>query len=168
MSCKVNLMSKTSKSEAIFWSIAFPGFGQLLNGQVLKGLLFILLEFIINLNSSFNLGIMFSFLGKISLAANVVNHQWLMFYPCVYMYAMYDAFKFADGETRPFSYMPFAFGAYFVTTGLMYSPHTYFGISFGPIWLPMMSLVPGLIVGFIIQYLLTKYNSSSISDNLLD
>ena len=152
-------MKKTKKLEAILWSIAFPGFGQLLNGHLIKGILFIILEFIINVNSIFNQAIMFSFLGKIKEAHAVVDHQWLMFYPCVYMFAMYDAYKFAEGENPQLSFVPFAFGAYFVTIGLMYSPNIIFGVSFGPIWLPMMSLIPGLGFGFIIRHILIKIAS---------
>ncbi|KOP82483.1 hypothetical protein ACFFHH_22860 [Cytobacillus solani] len=152
-------MKKVQKLEAILWSIAFPGFGQLLNRHLLKGFVFIFLEFITNVNSFFNQAIMYSFLGKITEAEFVVNHQWLMFYPCLYMYAMYDAYKFADGENPQYSYVPFAFGAYFVTVGLMYSQNKYFGIYFGPIWLPMLSLIPGLAVGFIIRYFIIKYHS---------
>ncbi|WP_066070869.1 hypothetical protein [Neobacillus soli] len=154
-------MNKTNKLEAILWSIAFPGFGQLLNGHLLKGVLFILLEFIINVNSLFNQAIMFSFLGKINEAARVVDYQWLMFYPCVYMFAMYDAYKYAEGENPRLSFVPFAFGAYFVTVGLMYSPKVFFGISFGPIWLPILSLIPGLGIGFIIRYILIKISSKT-------
>jgi hypothetical protein len=152
-------MKKTTKLEAILWSVAFPGFGQLLNGHLLKGMIFIILEFTINVNSSFNQAIMYSFLGKISEAASVVNYQWLMFYPCVYMFAMYDAYKFAEGENPRLSFLPFAFGAYFVTIGLMYSPNVILGISFGPIWLPMLFLIPGLGIGFIIRYFLIKISS---------
>ena len=152
-------MKSTCKLEAILWSVAFPGFGQLLNDHLLKGIMFILLEFTINVNSLFNQAIMLSFLGKITEAARVVDHQWLMFYPCVYMFAMYDAYKFAEGENPRLSFVPFAFGAYFVTIGLMFSPKIFFGISFGPIWLPMLSLIPGLGIGFIIRYILIKVAS---------
>ncbi|MFF2448887.1 hypothetical protein ACFVSW_17485 [Neobacillus sp. NPDC058068] len=154
-------MNKTYKLEAILWSIAFPGFGQLLNGHLLKGVIFILLEFTINVNSLFNQAIMFSFLGKINDAARVVDYQWLMFYPCVYMFAMYDAYKYAEGDNPRLSFVPFAFGAYFVTVGLMYSPKIFFGISFGPIWLPILSLIPGLGIGFIIRYILIKITSKT-------
>lgn len=154
-------MKKTYKLEAILWSVAFPGFGQLLNGHLIKGILFIVLEFTINVNSLFNQAIMFSFLGKIEEAAGVVDHQWLMFYPCVYMFAMYDAYKFAEGENPRLSFVPFAFGAYFVTIGLMYSANKIIGISFGPIWLPMMSLIPGLGIGFIIRHILIKIARNS-------
>lgn len=149
-------MNKTSKLEAILWSVAFPGFGQLLNGHILKGIVFILLEFIINVNSSFNTAILFSFLGNIAEAGKVVDYQWLMFYPCVYMFSMYDAYKCAQGKNPPLSFIPFAFGAYSVTIGLMYSSKTFLGVSLGPIWLPILSLFPGIGIGFIVRYLLIK------------
>lgn len=149
-------MKRNYKLEAILWSIALPGFGQFLNGHLIKGIVFIILEFTINVMSSFNQAIMYSFLGRITDAANVVNHQWLMFYPCVYMFSMYDAFKFADGDNPKLSFLPFAFGAYFVTVGLMYSPNKIFGVCWGPIWLPMLSLLPGLAIGFIIRMILIK------------
>lgn len=145
----------TSKTEALLWSIALPGFAQLLNKKIVKGLVFIFLEFLINVNSHFNLGIRASFLGEIEQAIQIIDFQWLMFYPCVYMFAMGDAFKDAEGESSPYSFLPFVFGAYFVTVGLMYS--TVFkinGVLLGPIWLPILSLIPGLLLGYLIWALI--------------
>ncbi|MGM0920052.1 MAG: hypothetical protein ACQEWW_02315 [Bacillota bacterium] len=151
---------KTSKLEVVLWSIAFPGFGQLLNRQLIKGILFILLELVINTNSHFNQGIMLSFLGEIDAAIKTVEFGWLMFYPCIYMFAMYDAYKNADGPAPPLSFLPFVFGAYFVTVGLMYSPKLkLFGVLFGPIWLPMLSLIPGLLTGFLIRYIILRFST---------
>ncbi|MDR0137031.1 hypothetical protein RFW18_04680 [Metabacillus idriensis] len=151
---------KTSKLEVLLWSIAFPGFGQLLNRQLIKGILFITLELLINTYSHFNQVIMLSFLGEIDEAVQTVEFGWLMFYPCVYMYAMYDAYKNADGPEPPLSFLPFAFGAYFVTVGLMYSPKLkLFGVLFGPIWLPMLSLIPGLLTGFLIRFIILRIHS---------
>ncbi|MGM0924101.1 MAG: hypothetical protein ACQEWW_23340 [Bacillota bacterium] len=150
-------MNRTNKLEAIFWSIALPGFGQILNGQLIKGMIFIFLEFLINVMSSFNNAIMLSFSGEISEAIKIIDYQWLMFYPCVYMFAMYDAYKHAEDNTPHLSFLPFAFGAYFVTVGLMYSANlTIFGLLLGPIWLPILSLIPGLLVGFLIRYTIIK------------
>ena len=104
---------------------------------------------------------MLSFQGKLTESAGVIDYGWLMFYPCVYMFAMYDAYKNAEGDNPSLSFIPFAFGAYFVTIGLMYSPRPTFGIFFGPIWLPMLCLIPGLGLGFIIRYLLIKFTSKS-------
>lgn len=141
----------TSKTEAIFWSIALPGFAQILNKKLAKGFVFIFLEFLINVNSNFNSAIMASFLGEIDKAIHVTNFQWLMFYPCLYLFAMWDAFKDAEGEVTTYSFLPFVFGAYTVTVGLMYSPvFKINGILLGPIWLPMLSLIPGLLIGYLI------------------
>jgi hypothetical protein len=149
-------MKELTKLEAILWSIALPGFSQLLVGQYIKGILFVLLEFIINMKSNFNQAIMYSFLGEIEKAEAVTNYQWLMFYPCMYMFAMWDSYRTAMSSNEKLSFLPFAFGAYFVTLGLMYSPKLLiFHVKPGPVFLPMLFLIPGLFIGFLIKYLLS-------------
>ncbi|MDQ0198356.1 hypothetical protein [Neobacillus ginsengisoli] len=149
-------MKKMSKLEAILWNIAFPGFSQLLTGQYIKGVLFVALEFIMNVNSRFNQAIMYSFLGEIDHAEAITNYQWLMFYPCVYMFAMWDAYRSAMPSDEKFSFLPFVFCAYFVTVGLMVSPKvTILKYHLGPVFLPMLFLLPGLIIGFLIKFLLS-------------
>lgn len=145
-----------SKHEAVLWNIAFPGFSQVLMGQYIKGILFVALEVMINAFSHFNLGIMYSFLGEIDRAEAVINYQWLMFYPCVYMFSMWDGYRTAMPDNEKNSYLPFVFSAYFVTVGLMVSPKvTILQIHPGPVFLPMLFLIPGLLVGFLIKYLLS-------------
>lgn len=148
-------MKTLGKLEAVLWSIALPGFSQLLSGQIIKGTLFVLLEFVINMYSNFNSAIMFSFLGEIDYAIQVTNFQWLMFYPCLYFFAMWDAYRSAMHENEELSFLPFVFSAYFVTVGLMYSTRIkIFGILIGPVFLPMLSLIPGLMIGFIIRWII--------------
>ena len=147
----------TDKLEAILWSIALPGFAQLLNGKIIKGIIFIFLELLVNVNSHFNIVILYSFQGKIREAIEATNYQWLMFYPCLYMFAMWDAYKDAEGETPPYSYLPFVFGAYFVTIGLMYSSSLKLGqILLGPVWLPILFLIPGLMVGNFVKCIVMR------------
>ncbi|MGM7722088.1 hypothetical protein [Metabacillus sp. Hm71] len=155
---------KKRELEVILWSIALPGFGQILNQQILKGTLFIVLEFLINVQSNFNLAIMYSFLGEIQNAIEVTNYQWLMFYPCLYMFAIWDAYKDAGGGKESFSFLPFVFSAYFVTVGLIYSSNLkVFGVLLGPVFLPMLFLIPGIIIGLLIIFVLgnlkLKYNN---------
>jgi hypothetical protein len=148
-------MKKFSKLEVVLWNIAFPGFSQLLLGQYLKGILFVALEFIINGKGRFNQAIMYSFLGNIEQAEVVTNYQWLMFYPCVYMFSMWDAYRSVMPSDEKYSYLPFVFSAYFVTVGLMVSPKVnIFHLHPGPVFLPMLFLIPGLLVGFLIKFLL--------------
>lgn len=63
----------------VVWSIALPGFGQLLNGKLYKGLLLIFLEFLISIQSNFNKIILLSFHGQVEEAIQQADYQWLMF-----------------------------------------------------------------------------------------
>ncbi|MGZ3634231.1 MAG: hypothetical protein ACXVAJ_07895 [Parachlamydiaceae bacterium] len=150
-------MKKMSKLESILWNIAFPGFSQLITGHYVKGILFVVLEFMMNVKGRFNQAIMYSFLGEIDQAEAVINYQWLMFYPCVYMFSLWDAYRSAMSSDEKYSYLPFVVGAYFVTVGLMVSPKVnIFQLHPGPVFFPMLSLIPGLLVGLIIKFILLK------------
>ncbi|MFP3886778.1 hypothetical protein HPB58_16680 [Priestia filamentosa] len=143
--------------ETLLWSIAFPGFGQLLNGKYFKGIIFILLEFMINIQSNFNKIIYFSFNGEIDKAIYHTEYQWLMFYPCIYFFAMWDAYKDAGGNKEPYSFLPFILSAYFVTVGLMYSERVHiFGVRLGTMWFPMLCVIPGITVGILLKKGLRK------------
>jgi hypothetical protein len=152
------LGQNVTRLEALLWSIALPGFGQLLNKKHIKGILFIVLEFLINMGANFNEGIRLSFLGETRQSLEVMNIQWLMFYPCLYFFAIWDAFKEAENGASRFTFIPFVSCAYFVTVGIMYSSVTTInGVFIGPIWLPMLSVIPGLVVGLIVKKLLEVY-----------
>nr|WP_299742677.1 hypothetical protein [uncultured Rossellomorea sp.] len=143
--------------ESIVWSIALPGFSQLLNGRLIKGILFVGLEIIINVMANFNEMIRLSFLGNIEGVVSHTNYQWLMFYPCLYFFSMWDAFKDAGGGEKPYSYLPFVSSAFFVTVGVMYSAQAkIFGVLLGPVWFPMLCVIPGLIIGFSLKIILNK------------
>lgn len=150
-------MARSRKAEVLFWSIALPGFGQYLNGKVVKGTVLILLEFIVNVKSGLNHAILPSFYGDIHAAISHVNYQWLMFYPCLYLFAMWDAYRDAGGGEAPYAFLPFVFSAFVGTIGVVYSP--IFHISrayFGPIWLPIIFLFIGFFVGKAIQIIVNK------------
>lgn len=51
--------------EVLLWSIALPGFGQLLNRKYIKGILLIVLEVMINVMARLNVAIVHSFHGDI-------------------------------------------------------------------------------------------------------
>ncbi|MFP3918775.1 hypothetical protein U5N28_13315 [Lysinibacillus telephonicus] len=144
-------MSKNS-IETLLWSIALPGFGQLLNRKYIKGITLILLELLINIQANLNIAILLSFQGDILSSIKETNYQWLMFYPCLYFFSMWDAFKDAGGGKSPFSFLPFVFAAYLVTIGIIYSAKiTIFGVLFGPVFLPMVLVLPGVFIGLIVK-----------------
>lgn len=143
--------------EKLFWSIAFPGFGQFLNGKYIKGIVLLILEFLVNIKANFNTIIISSFYGDTEKAIQQADLQWLMFYPCIYFFAIWDAFKDAGGGKEPYSFLPFAFCAYFVTIGTIFSPKVrLFGVLLGPIWLPILSVIPGILVGLLLKKIMTK------------
>jgi hypothetical protein len=143
--------------ERLLWSIAFPGFGQYLNGKILKGSLFVVLEMLINMQSNFNSIIILSFQGEIEKAIHLTNYQWLMFYPCLYFYAMWDAWKESGEKLAKDSFYPFVFAAYFVTVGCIYSStFRLFGVLLGPVWLPILAVIPGVFTGRFIQKIIRK------------
>lgn len=153
---------RNKKLEVLFWSIAFPGFGQLLNHQLVKGIALIILEVLINVMSKFNQAILYSFIGEIEKAVHVVDYQWLMFYPCIYFFGIWDAYKHAEGENPPYEFLPFVFSAFFVTVGLMYSYRTeVLGVIVGPVWLPIIFLIPGICIGLFIRKLILHYTAKT-------
>ena len=146
--------------EKLLWSVALPGFGQILNQKYIKGILFIFLEFLVNIQSNFNEAIISSFHGNIDTSIEEINFKWLMFYPCLYFFSMWDAVKDANGkeEISPFLFLPFVFSAYFVTVGLIYSTKIkLFGILLGPVFLPMLFVIPGVLIGLALKKLITMF-----------
>ncbi|KUP08898.1 membrane protein [Bacillus coahuilensis m2-6] len=148
------------KIETILWSIALPGFAQLLNKEFLKGFLFVILEFIINVNSHFNRAIMLSFLGDIDQAFEVLDFGWILFYPCLYFFAMWDAYRSVLQQLKEeiaYQFIPFVSCAYFVTVGIMFSPRVQlFHYHLGPIFTPMLFVIPGASIGLFAQFLLSR------------
>ncbi len=148
---------KSIPFEKLIWSIALPGFGQYLNGKYFKGTIFLILEFLINVQANFNQVILLSFHGKIDDAIKHTDYQWLMFYPCLYFFSMWDAVKDAGGRKDPYSFLPYVFAAFLVTVGLIFSSNLrIFGVLLGPVWLPMLFVFPGILIGFIIKNIITN------------
>lgn len=116
------------------------------------------LEILINVQSNFNDVIILSFHGEIEKAIGQTNYQWLMFYPCLYFFAIWDAYSDANGKKLSLAFLPFVFSAYLVTVGLIYSAtFKVKGMLLGPIWLPMLSLPIGILVGIFLRFMLLKF-----------
>ncbi len=159
----VDMLGKSRETypiEMICWSIALPGFGQLLNKHYIKAIIFITMEFLINVQGRINQAIVYSFQGDIQNAIITVDYQWIMFYPCLYVFAMWDAYKSAkersNSKAIPFESIPFSVAAYITTIGVIYSNKPIFSITFGPIFTPIIAIVFGFILGVFLLKFLTK------------
>src|SRR5690625_1116364 len=150
-----HIKKKDKRSEVLFWSIALPGFGQLLNRKYFKALILVILEVLINVKGKINVVIVHSFLGNMQKAIDEADFLWLMFYPCIYLFAIWDAYRDAGGGTKPFSYLPFVFSAYLGTIGVIYSTRFFvLGFLIGPIFLPIISMIIGYVIGLFIKKIL--------------
>jgi len=158
MSFSKKAANQTSNGiEVLLWSIALPGFGQFLNGKYFKGTLLLLSEFLINVQSHLNLVIILSFKGDTKTAVEQTDYQWLMFYPCIYMFSLWDAYRDAGGKNVSFVYLPFVFAAYLGTIGIIYSANLEFtGKLIGPIWLPIIFMLVGTGLGFLLRCFLIR------------
>jgi hypothetical protein len=138
--------------ERILWSIALPGFAQFLNGKIIKGSILIFFEFLINIQSNLNVVIISSFHGRIAEAIEHTDYQWLMFYPCIYLFAIWDAYRDSGGGKGRLSYLPFVFSAYIGTIGVIYSSTLkIMGVLLGPIWLSILFLILGFLFGALLR-----------------
>ncbi len=158
MSVHKDVKANAKQLEVLFWSIALPGFGQLLNRKYLKGLLFVALEFIVNVKGKINAIIMYSFLGEMDKAVASADYLWVMFYPCLYLFAIWDAYRDAGEQVQPFTFLPFVFAAYLGTIGVIYSPIlTIQGLLIGPVFLPIIGMISGVFVGLLLKKILRTY-----------
>lgn len=80
--------------------------------------------------------------------------------PLFVLFSMWDAVKDANrnDEISPLLFLPFVFAAYFVTVGLIYSTKVkLFGTLLGPIFLPMLFVIPGVLIGLGFKKLITMF-----------
>ena len=106
---------------------------------------------------NFNVVIISSFHGESKKPLLKLITYGLCFYPCLYFFAMWDAYKDVGGGNRKYSYLPFVFCAFFVTVGCIYSStFKIFGFLFGPIWLPILCVIPGIWIGLLLMKIIKK------------
>lgn len=149
---------------AAFWSIAIPGLGQLYNKQYLKGSIFLFLELVINNYANLNWAIYYSWLFDINSAQKILNYHWALFYPCLYVYSIYDAYYDCCAQNKkPMSkwmaipyILTYVFGTISVIVGSGILPLG--GIEkLGPIFLPVLVLIIFLGIGSSAVYYFDTY-----------
>lgn len=75
------------------WSATFPGFGQFILGNYIKGYILIIWEIVVNTQSNLNLVFLYTFTGRFQEAAAVANQRWLLLYIPVFLFSMWDAYR---------------------------------------------------------------------------
>ncbi|UHA58631.1 hypothetical protein KDJ21_017570 [Metabacillus litoralis] len=71
---------------AAILSILMPGLGQLFNKQFFKAIVLLFIEHTINRLSHLNTGLMLSFNGNHQEALQILNYEYVLFYPGLYVF----------------------------------------------------------------------------------
>lgn len=101
------------------------GFGQIYNGQLLKGLLFGIPNTTINFYGHLNEALLYAFLGDIEKSQTILNYQWILFYPAIFDISQWDAYEVSYEIQRkcapPVSHkLPFILSGMFATVGVIF------------------------------------------------
>lgn len=99
-----------------FWSLMFPGLGHLLLSKYIRGFLLFIWEIVVNVNAHVNMGILYSFIGQIDKAKDVIDIRWVLLYIPTYFFAVWDSYRTTvdinktfvlaareDAEIKPFA-----------------------------------------------------------------
>jgi hypothetical protein len=89
------LVTPRSPGVALWWSVLLPGFGHFYVGSHLKGFVLLAWEAAINNMAHLNLAIYYSILGEPQQAARVLNLEWAILYPFIYLFSIWDAYRLA-------------------------------------------------------------------------
>jgi hypothetical protein len=93
----INFIHYTNPWVTMAWSWFMPGFGHLLLGQYVLGWILFVWEVVINVQSHFNVAILYSFTGRSHDAAQILKHgnvdYWILTYGAVFVFTMYHSYK---------------------------------------------------------------------------
>ncbi len=76
-----------------FWSLAFPGLGHLLLSKYLMGYLLFLWELFVNSQAHINLAILYSFTGRLQMAKDILDLNWVLLYIPTYIFGVWDSYR---------------------------------------------------------------------------
>ena len=76
-----------------FWSIMFPGLGQMLLSKYISGFILFIWELFVNRMAQINLGIYYTVLGQFEMAKAVVDIRWAVLYIPTYAFAIWNAYR---------------------------------------------------------------------------
>ncbi|WP_238442469.1 hypothetical protein [Desulfofalx alkaliphila] len=99
----INFVDKKRPWVALVWSMLLAGFGHLYNMRLLKASILLVWTIVIIYFSNMNNAIVATFTGNFARAKEIVDYQWLMFFPSIYFYAMWDSYNDAVQHNKLFN-----------------------------------------------------------------
>ncbi|MBC9783764.1 hypothetical protein H1S01_04460 [Heliobacterium chlorum] len=89
----VNYLDHKNPWVAALWSALFSGFGHIYNMKTLKGIILLSWLAVIVYLSNFPMGIIYTFTGRVQEVNSMLNYEWLLFYPSVYIFGIWDSYN---------------------------------------------------------------------------
>ena len=106
---EINYLDKRSPIMAAFWSLAMPGLGQLYIHRIVTAFVIIAFSVATFYFSHALEAVSLLFLGEVEKATSVLKPQWLLMFPSIYGFVIYDAYvntvennKLYEKEQRKF------------------------------------------------------------------
>jgi len=101
---EINYLDKRTPWNAALWSSLMPGLGQILTHRVPAALFIIISSIVIAYQAKLLSAIHYTFLGQFDYAKSVINPQWFLNIPSVYLWAIYDAYENTVSNNKLFDW----------------------------------------------------------------
>jgi hypothetical protein len=99
---EINYLDKKKPILAILWSVLAPGLGQLYIHSVIAGIYVFIWWIIIMFYSHIPEAIYYTMMGQWEKVHEVINMQWMMYFPSLYFFVIYDAYVSAVETNKMF------------------------------------------------------------------
>lgn len=87
-----NMLQTRNPWMAVFWAAMLGGAGHFHNMQLLKGTVLMGWYLVVAIKSGLNIALYHTLTGEFDLAKQVVDYEWLLFWPSVYLFNIWDAY----------------------------------------------------------------------------
>lgn len=101
---EINYLDKRTPWNAAIWSAMMPGLGQVLIHRIPAALFIIITSMIVANQSNLLPAIHYSLLGQFEYAKFIINPQWFLNIPSLYLSAIYDAYSNTVSNNRLFDW----------------------------------------------------------------
>lgn len=98
----INYLDQRSPWMAAVWSLLAPGLGHFYLHRVLTGILLLGFTLAILAFSNIPMGIYYTMLGQFQATKDVLNIQWTLYLPSIYLFVIYDAYVSCVEQNRLF------------------------------------------------------------------
>lgn len=90
---EINYLDKTKPWVSAMWSLLIPGSGQLYTNRIISATFLVICWIVVCYYSKILPSFQYTLLGDFAQAKSVLNMQWYLNIPSLYIFAMYDAYS---------------------------------------------------------------------------